>query len=352
MAGGTGDIAFRIVEASHGHAHATVLDINGSMLAVGRDRAEKKGLSGNTDFVEANAEELPFADATFDAYTIAFGIRNVPRIDVALSEAFRVLKPGGRFLCLEFSEVEMPLLDKAYEAWSFNAIPKIGKMVTGDGEPYSYLVESIAQIPQPAEFRGDDFPRRLRPRFLPQLFRRHRGAAFGLEALRLDRISHSRYGLAGSKNRQDGPGHEHRRRRISARTGRLGAGARGRRRRPAGRGTDRPAEIRLARWRGCSPAAARWPMSAATGWPRRWSGSGPPTSSSASSWRRGPTSSATTWRSTSPCCRTRCTPSRKAEAVAAIEASLGRKIGDLYAEFGDPVAAASIAQVHAADTVA
>ena len=96
VAGGTGDVAFRIVEASHGHAHATVLDINGSMLAVGRDRAEKKGLSENTDFVEANAEELPFADNTFDAYTIAFGIRNVPRIDVALTEAYRVLKPGGR----------------------------------------------------------------------------------------------------------------------------------------------------------------------------------------------------------------------------------------------------------------
>lgn len=152
VAGGTGDIAFRIVDASHGNAHATVLDINGSMLSVGRDRAEKKGLSANTDFVEANAEELPFADATFDAYTIAFGIRNVPRIDVALSEAFRVLKPGGRFLCLEFSEVEMPLLDKVYEAWSFNAIPQIGKMVTGDGEPYSYLVESIRKFPNQQNF--------------------------------------------------------------------------------------------------------------------------------------------------------------------------------------------------------
>ncbi len=152
VAGGTGDIAFRIVDASHGNAHATVLDINGSMLSVGRDRAEKKGLSGNTDFVEANAEELPFSDGTFDAYTIAFGIRNVPRIDVALSEAFRVLKPGGRFLCLEFSEVEMPLLDKVYEAWSFNAIPQIGKMVTGDGEPYSYLVESIRKFPNQQNF--------------------------------------------------------------------------------------------------------------------------------------------------------------------------------------------------------
>ncbi|PBB82971.1 bifunctional demethylmenaquinone methyltransferase/2-methoxy-6-polyprenyl-1,4-benzoquinol methylase UbiE [Mesorhizobium sp. WSM3879] len=152
VAGGTGDIAFRIIEASQRQAHATVLDINGSMLEVGRDRAEKKGLSENTDFVEANAEALPFDDGTFDAYTIAFGIRNVPRIDVALSEAFRVLKRGGRFLCLEFSEVDMPLLDKAYEAWSFNAIPKIGRAVTGDGEPYSYLVESIRKFPNQQNF--------------------------------------------------------------------------------------------------------------------------------------------------------------------------------------------------------
>ncbi|MDG4875799.1 bifunctional demethylmenaquinone methyltransferase/2-methoxy-6-polyprenyl-1,4-benzoquinol methylase UbiE [Mesorhizobium sp. WSM4935] len=152
VAGGTGDIAFRIVEASQRHAHATVLDINGSMLTVGRDRAEKQGLSANTDFVEANAEELPFADDSFDAYTIAFGIRNVPRIEIALTEAYRVLKRGGRFLCLEFSEVDMPLLDKAYEAWSFNAIPRIGRAVTGDGEPYSYLVESIRKFPNQQNF--------------------------------------------------------------------------------------------------------------------------------------------------------------------------------------------------------
>ncbi len=152
VAGGTGDIAFRIVEGSGRQAHATVLDINGSMLSVGRDRAEKNGLAGQIDFVEANAESLPFADRTFDAYTIAFGIRNVPRIEVALAEAYRVLKIGGRFLCLEFSEVEMPLLDKVYEAWSFNAIPKIGRIVTGDGEPYSYLVESIAKFPNQQNF--------------------------------------------------------------------------------------------------------------------------------------------------------------------------------------------------------
>ncbi|WP_310187350.1 bifunctional demethylmenaquinone methyltransferase/2-methoxy-6-polyprenyl-1,4-benzoquinol methylase UbiE [Mesorhizobium sp. BE184] len=152
VAGGTGDIAFRIVEASGRNAAATVLDINGSMLTVGRDRAEKYDLLGNVDFVEANAEELPFPDNSFDAYTIAFGIRNVPRIEVALAEAYRVLKIGGRFLCLEFSEVDMPLLDKAYEAWSFNAIPRIGRMVTGDGEPYAYLVESIRKFPNQKNF--------------------------------------------------------------------------------------------------------------------------------------------------------------------------------------------------------
>ena len=152
VAGGTGDIAFRIIDASGGQARATILDINGSMLAVGAERAEKRGLSGNCTFVEANAEELPFADSSFDAYTIAFGIRNVPHIDRALSEAFRVLKRSGRLLCLEFSEVQMPLLDKVYEAWSFNAIPAIGKAVTGDGEPYRYLVESIAKFPSQPEF--------------------------------------------------------------------------------------------------------------------------------------------------------------------------------------------------------
>lgn len=152
VAGGTGDIAFRVVDASRGNAHATVLDINGSMLGVGRERAEKRGLSGLTDFVEANAEELPFPDATFDAYTIAFGIRNVPRIDAALAEAYRVLKPGGRFLCLEFSEVDFPPLEKLYEAWSFNAIPRIGAAVTGDAEPYRYLVESIRRFPNQGNF--------------------------------------------------------------------------------------------------------------------------------------------------------------------------------------------------------
>jgi len=152
VAGGTGDIAFRIVEASDRQAQVTVLDINGSMLSVGRERAEKRGLAENLTFVEANAEELPFPASSFDAYTIAFGIRNVPQIDKALSEAFRVLRPGGRFLCLEFSDVDMPILDKVYEAWSFQMIPRIGQLVAGDGEPYRYLVESIRKFPNQDNF--------------------------------------------------------------------------------------------------------------------------------------------------------------------------------------------------------
>ena len=152
VAGGTGDIAFRIIEASHRKAHATVLDINGSMLGVGEERAKKKGLAENLTFVEANAESLPFEANTFDAYTIAFGIRNVPHIDVALSEAYRVLKRGGRLLVLEFSEVELPLLDRFYDAWSFNAIPQFGKMITGEAEPYQYLVESIRKFPNQEDF--------------------------------------------------------------------------------------------------------------------------------------------------------------------------------------------------------
>jgi len=152
VAGGTGDIAFRIVEASNRLAHVTVLDINGSMLGVGAERAAKKRLSENLTFVEANAESLPFDDNSFDAYTVAFGIRNVPRIDVALQEAYRVLKRGGRLLVLEFSEVELPLLERFYEEWSFQAIPRFGRMITGDAEPYQYLVESIRKFPNQENF--------------------------------------------------------------------------------------------------------------------------------------------------------------------------------------------------------
>lgn len=152
VAGGTGDIAFRIIKASQKKARTTILDINSSMLEVGKQRAINKGLIDNLQFVEANAERLPFPDNHFNAYTIAFGIRNVPNIKQALAEAYRVLKPGGRFLCLEFSQVKLPMLDKIYNYWSFNAIPKIGELITGDMDAYQYLVESIRKFPNQQDF--------------------------------------------------------------------------------------------------------------------------------------------------------------------------------------------------------
>ena len=152
MAGGTGDIAERILNASAGYAEVTVSDINADMLRVGAERAKSWRFGAQASFVEANAEALPFADESFDAYTIAFGIRNVPRIELALSEACRVLKRGGRFLCLEFSSVDLPGLDRLYKEWSDRAIPPIGRAVTGDAQPYQYLVESIRKFPRPARF--------------------------------------------------------------------------------------------------------------------------------------------------------------------------------------------------------
>jgi demethylmenaquinone methyltransferase/2-methoxy-6-polyprenyl-1,4-benzoquinol methylase len=151
VAGGTGDIAFRVLEAGGPRTSVTVLDVNGDMLAVGRDRAGQR-YGDRIEFVQGNAEVLPLADASFDAYTIAFGIRNVPRMDCALAEAYRVLRRGGRFLCLEFSTPDMPVLDRLYDAYSFTAVPALGKVVTGDGQPYRYLVESIRQFPSPAAF--------------------------------------------------------------------------------------------------------------------------------------------------------------------------------------------------------
>jgi demethylmenaquinone methyltransferase/2-methoxy-6-polyprenyl-1,4-benzoquinol methylase len=151
VAGGTGDVAFRILDASGSQTRVTVLDINGEMLKVGAERAGHR-YGDRIDFVEANAEDLPFEPGTYDGYTIAFGIRNVPRIDKALREAHRVLKPGGRFLCLEFSKVDVPFLDRIYDAYSFNVIPRMGRMVTGDAESYQYLVESIRKFPPPAAF--------------------------------------------------------------------------------------------------------------------------------------------------------------------------------------------------------
>jgi demethylmenaquinone methyltransferase / 2-methoxy-6-polyprenyl-1,4-benzoquinol methylase len=152
LAGGTGDVAFRVVEAGGPATLVTVADINPDMLAVGRSRAVESGLDDAIDFVDANAEALPFPDRSFDAVTIAFGIRNVPRIATALAEAHRVLKLGGRFLCLEFSTADLPGLAALYELYSFNVIPALGQAVAGDAESYRYLVESIRRFPRPQAF--------------------------------------------------------------------------------------------------------------------------------------------------------------------------------------------------------
>jgi len=152
VAGGTGDVSFRTVAAGGAGTRATVADINAEMLSVGRERARTGGLDDTVTFVDANAEALPFPDRSFDAVSIAFGIRNVPRIDVALAEMHRVLRIGGRFLCLEFSNVDVPGLDALYELYSFNVVPAIGRAVVGDAEPYRYLVESIRRFPRPNAF--------------------------------------------------------------------------------------------------------------------------------------------------------------------------------------------------------
>ena len=150
MAGGTGDVAFRMARRG---ALVTVADINADMLEVGRRRAKHGGLSGLSWKVE-NAEKLSFADGSFDAYTIVFGIRNVTDIPAALKEAHRVLKRGGRFFCMEFSSSEWPGFSNLYEAYASTVIPKIGKAVTNDEDSYRYLVESIQRFPKPAAFKA------------------------------------------------------------------------------------------------------------------------------------------------------------------------------------------------------
>lgn len=154
VAGGTGDVSFRFLDrlkGREGGASATVCDMTAAMLDEGRRRADVAGRHG-VDWVCGDAMALPFPDKSFDAYTISFGIRNVTRIDEALREARRVLKPGGRFLCLEFSPVELPVFDKIYDWYSFNVIPRMGALVTGDSESYQYLVESIRRFPDRRRF--------------------------------------------------------------------------------------------------------------------------------------------------------------------------------------------------------
>jgi demethylmenaquinone methyltransferase/2-methoxy-6-polyprenyl-1,4-benzoquinol methylase len=151
VAGGTGDVAFRFLKRAPG-ATATVLDMTEQMLVEGRKRAEADRMADRLDWVVGDAMALPFADASFDVYTISFGIRNVTRIDDALAEAFRVLKPGGRLMVLEFSHIPHPGLQWAYDRYSFNVIPAMGQVVTGDRDSYQYLVESIRKFPDQDKF--------------------------------------------------------------------------------------------------------------------------------------------------------------------------------------------------------
>ena len=161
VAGGTGDIALRFLErmargqrpdSAPAGTQATVVDANAAMVAVGADRAINRGLLSGIAWVCGDAEALPVADRSVDAVTIAFGIRNVTRVERALGEARRVLRPGGRFLCLEFGRVALAGLDRAYDAYSFTVVPALGRIVTGQREPYSYLVESIRHFPDQDTF--------------------------------------------------------------------------------------------------------------------------------------------------------------------------------------------------------
>ena len=151
VAGGTGDVSFKFLNRA-GSGHATVLDLTENMLIEGRKRAEASEMEQSLDWLVGDAMALPFADNSFDVYTISFGIRNVTRPDDALREAFRVLRPGGRLMVLEFSQIPVPLVQKAYDLYSFNIIPAIGKMIANDRDSYQYLVESIRKFPDQEMF--------------------------------------------------------------------------------------------------------------------------------------------------------------------------------------------------------
>jgi demethylmenaquinone methyltransferase/2-methoxy-6-polyprenyl-1,4-benzoquinol methylase len=153
VAGGTGDISFRFLKRA-GSGHSTVLDITESMLVEGRKRAEAESMHDQLDWVVGDAMALPFPDNTFDVYTISFGIRNVTRPQEALNEAYRVLRPGGRLMVLEFSQLPNPMMQKAYDAYSFNVIPRMGQIIAGDRDSYQYLVESIRNFPDQETFLG------------------------------------------------------------------------------------------------------------------------------------------------------------------------------------------------------
>lgn len=155
VAGGTGDVAFRILDyVGSTDARVVICDLTLTMLKIGRDRAVNRGILRGIEWIGGDAERLPFADRTFDAYTIAFGLRNLARLDGALSEARRVLRPGGRFLCLEFSHVALPVLDRLYDLYSFQILPALGQVVAQDRSAYLYLVESIRRFPKQDQLSG------------------------------------------------------------------------------------------------------------------------------------------------------------------------------------------------------
>lgn len=154
LAGGTGDLTKKFSKIVGPTGKVVLADINSSMLEVGRERLTNQGYVGNIEYVQANAQYLPFADNTFDIITIAFGLRNVTDKDEALRSMFRVLKPGGRLLVLEFSQTKNPLLKKAYDLYSFTALPFMGKLVTNDSESYKYLAESIRMHPDQETLKG------------------------------------------------------------------------------------------------------------------------------------------------------------------------------------------------------
>jgi demethylmenaquinone methyltransferase/2-methoxy-6-polyprenyl-1,4-benzoquinol methylase len=153
VAGGTGDISFRFLKRA-GYGHATVLDLTEPMLIEGRKRAEAEAMEGSLDWVVGDAMNLPFEDNSFDVYTISFGIRNVTRPQEALNEAFRVLRPGGRLMVLEFSQIPNDLMQKVYDLYSFNIIPRMGQVIANDRDSYQYLVESIRRFPDQDTFLG------------------------------------------------------------------------------------------------------------------------------------------------------------------------------------------------------
>ena len=176
VAGGTGDVAFRFLKRARAGARATVLDMTESMLQEGRKRAEAEQRAGVLDWVVGDAMALPFADNSFDVYTVSFGIRNVTRIPDALREAWRVLRPGGRLMVLEFSQLPSPALQRAYDLYSFNVIPVMGQIVANDRESYQYLVESIRKFPD-----QESFAAMIRAAGFEQV--RYRNLSMGIAAL-------------------------------------------------------------------------------------------------------------------------------------------------------------------------